>query len=248
MRKIVIDGEIVFFPDQKKLSSLKNDKSVFMFSTGARCLEYLIDNQGVIVSQKTLIPVCWSEENALKTVSQAAYYQCLVDLRRNIKDIGYNKTLISTVRGQGIRINPDIDIIIKMTSAMEKKNDVEPVMEENTRQNKITKKTTLLMIFIMIIITSIFYTYIKGRGRQIKSSMQDTYHTLIGYPQCYYFNDNNVDNKLITNFLQGKGFTCETKNLYYISHFSAAPRLTIFSCSDNQPLVCESLTFLGDFS
>lgn len=244
MKTFIIDEEIVFIPAEKKLSSLRNNKTVIMFSTGTRCLEYLLAKQGVVVSQKELIPVCWEGENSLKTVTQATYYQCLTDLRRNFKELGYSKPLISTVRGQGVKINADINI--NLTEEDEKSHP--ETRSETTKPpiRYIFKKSYKLWIAVMLVITiCIVALFIIIRNTPPENNMQENYHTVDGYPGCYFFNNENVSNDFAKDFLHKKNFNCEEGKNYYISYFSAAPRLTIFSCSNSEPLTCESFTFLG---
>lgn len=246
MNIFTIDSEVVFSPERKELSAVKHNKTVIIFGTGSRCLEYLIENKGVIVSQKELISVCWGDDSS-KTVSQAAYYQCLADLRRNLKEVGYRKTLIRTVRGKGVSIDANVSIEQKV-------HNIEyPIPQEKsiliTSSQFSTKKRSMrtnLIISIMILLICFLLLFFIIKDEQPKNSMQEDYLTIDSYPECYFFNKDNVNNKLITGFLQKKHFNCNEDKNYYISHFSVAPRLTVFSCSRATPLRCESFTFVDE--
>lgn len=249
MPRLTIDNEIVFSPEEKKLLSLRNGKSIIIFSTGARCLEYLIEKQGITVSPKELIPVGWVEEDAYKTVSQATYYQCLTDLRRNFKDLGYNVQLIKTVRGQGVRI--DTDTSITLTTDDDPVTHSEPLPPQSIPPAILPQGKKKGHLFIMAAISTIVFMaviYIIISNLKQKDSIEGDYHSVKGYPECYLFNKENTNNELVVQFLQKKNFTCEKSRKYYISHFSAAPRLTIFSCSATKPTTCESFTFLDNLS
>jgi len=118
MKIYVIDNEIVFFPEKRRLLSLKNSSSFSMHGTSARCLDLLLERQGKIVTQSELMIAGWGED-AIRTISHAAYYQCFVSLRRAFKELGYNKQLFATVRGQGIRFNSYIEITVKEESSLQ---------------------------------------------------------------------------------------------------------------------------------
>lgn len=249
MPRLTIDNEIVFSPEERKLLSLRNGKSITIFSTGSRCLEYLIEKQGIIVSPKELIPVGWMEEDAYKTVSQATYYQCLTDLRRNFKELGYNDQLIKTVRGQGVRIDTDTSITLTIDDDLITHSEL--LLPQSITPATLPQSKKNRYLFIMAAISAIVLMvgfYITINNMKHKDSIEGDYHTVNDYPKCFLFNKENIDNELVAQFLQKKNFTCEKSRKYYISHFSAAPRLTIFSCSATKPTTCESFTFLDNLS
>lgn len=248
MPGMIIDNEIVFFPEEKKLSSLRNGKSIIIFSTGARCLEHLIDKQGIIVSQKELISVGWVEDDAYKTVSQATYYQCLTDLRKNFKDLGYDKPLINTVRGQGVRINADIMMTSTADESAVTGAEQTPPFSQPARVSSAKKKSWLFMMFALAIAMLIASVYVATTRWQHKDSIDGEYQSIENYPSCYLFNKENTDNELIVKYLQKKNFNCQSARRYYISHSPTTPRLTVFSCSTTEPTTCESFTFLDSLS
>lgn len=248
MPGMIIDNEIVFFPAEKKLSSLRNGKSIIIFSTGARCLEHLIDKQGFIVSQKELISVGWVEDDAYKTVSQATYYQCLTDLRKNFKDLGYDKPLINTVRGQGVRIDADISIASTADESVVTGAEQAPPLSQPARVSSAKKKSRLFMMVALAIAMLIAIVYVATTRWQHKDSIEGDYHSIENYPACYLFNKENTDNELIVNYLQKKNLNCESGRKFYISHSPTTPRLTVFSCTTTEPMTCESFTFLDSLS
>lgn len=248
MPGMIIDNEIVFFPAEKKLSSLRNGKSIIIFSTGARCLEHLIDKQGIIVSQKELISAGWIEEDAYKTVSQATYYQCLTDLRKNFKDLGYDKPLINTVRGQGVRIDADISITSTADESAAVGSEQAPQVTQPVHVSPAKKNRRFFMVTALTIAILIAVVYVATSHWQHKDSIEGDYHSIENYPACYLFNKENTDNELIVKYLQKKNFNCENARKYYISHSPTTPRLTVFSCTTTEPMTCESFTFLDSLS
>lgn len=118
MKIYVIDNEIIFSPEKKALQSLKNSSSLSMHGTSARCLALLIERQGKIVTQSDLMIAGWGDD-AIRTISHAAYYQCFVSLRRAFKELGYDKKLFFTVRGQGIKFSTDVEITSREESSLQ---------------------------------------------------------------------------------------------------------------------------------
>lgn len=254
-RKITIDGEIVFFPEERKLCSVVNNLEVTVFSTGARCLEYLLDNNERTVSQKELTEIGWLGENSVQTVAQATYYQCLVDLRRCLKEIKYGQNLIVTIRGQGVRINPEANIVFELLTPGEQStkevSDLPLAEEKNTLKRNITLPYGRLGIALFSALTIVFfalYMLSTSEYKHSQSPMADNYHQAEGFPDCYYFNTNNIDNATTVSFLKKKGYECGKDQNFYISHFSVAPRLTFFSCSTTAPIKCEAVTYIEDIS
>lgn len=254
-RKITIDGEIVFFPEERKLRSTVNNLEVTVFSTGARCLEYLLDNNERTVSQKELTEIGWLGENSVQTVAQATYYQCLVDLRRCLKEIKYGQNLIVTIRGQGVRINPEANIVFELITPGERPakevSDLPLPEEKSTLKSSVTLSYGRLGIALFAALTVVFFAlYMLSTSEYMhsQSPMADNYRQAEGFPDCYYFNTNNIDSASTVSFLKKKGYTCGKNKNFYISHFSVAPRLTLFSCSTTAPIKCESVTYIEDIS
>lgn len=254
-RKITIDGEIVFFPEERKLRSTVNNLEVTVFSTGARCLEYLLDNNERTVSQKELTEIGWLGENSVQTVAQATYYQCLVDLRRCLKEIKYGQNLIVTIRGQGVRINPEANIVFELITPGERPakevSDLPLPEEKSTLKNSVTLSYSRLGIALFSALTVVFFAlYMLSTSEYMhsQSPMADNYRQVEGFPDCYYFNTNNIDSASTVSFLKKKGYACGKNKNFYISHFSVAPRLTLFSCSTTAPIKCESVTYIEDIS
>lgn len=109
MDKYIIDNEIVFSPQEKQLLSLKNSSTFTMHSASSSCLTLLLEKHGEVVTQPELMVAGWGT-NAMRTLSNAAYYQCFVNLRKVFRELGYQKEILTTVRGKGIRVNKYVRI------------------------------------------------------------------------------------------------------------------------------------------
>lgn len=95
----IIGNKIEFAPDSQKIRSLETGKTTKLHYTSCRCLELLIQEHGNIVSQHQLIEYGW-EERAMG-VSSAAYYQCLLNLRKALKSLGM-EDVIRTIPRKGV--------------------------------------------------------------------------------------------------------------------------------------------------
>lgn len=246
MKKIIIDNEILFLPEKKELISLHTNKTVSMYSTGARCLEYLIEKQGNTIPAKDLISAIWTEKDSLKTVTQAAYYQCLVDLRKKFKELKFDKKLIHTIRGHGVKFNTEIQVIIENIDNTSGDKANLSKLAYSTRPRKIKNKIFFCVASLVVIVTIIISCiFLINQSRQDRYSWAENYHLVEGFPECYFFNKKNVNNELAFSLMKSNKYSCDSDHLYFISHYDAAPRLTFFYCANILPLHCESVTILG---
>lgn len=261
MESYIIDNLIVFTPDEKVIFSLKNNKKCTINSTGARCLKLLLDQQGEIVRQSELMIAGWGDD-ALSKLSIPAYYQCFVNLRKSFRDIGYQKDLFTTFRGKGIMVNTyvlvkkeNLDCIIDVQqenvenciSHQPDKEDIltEPVETElfNKRNIPIKKVRTrpLVCIILFLIIGALVAIYLLNEERSVILS---GYTRIVNSPSCFYFNNKNKNNAFIAEYLNNKKYDCTKDIDYFISYFSAAPRLSIFICRKSKPFNCDSVTYI----
>lgn len=131
MGNYIIDNEVFFFYKEKKLCSRKNNTVVSVPGTSTRCLVLLLEKQGEIVTQTELMIAGWGDD-AIRHVSNAAYYQSFVILRRLFKELGYNRSPLITVRGRGIRFDKHVRV---------EKNEVNRLDEYFTEPHSIRKES-----------------------------------------------------------------------------------------------------------
>lgn len=109
MTKYLINKDIIFLPEEKILFSIKKNVKFNVHRTGAHCLELLLERQGQLVLQLDLMVAGWGED-AKRTVSNAAYYQALTNLRKILRELGCPDNALMTIRGRGVRLNAYIDV------------------------------------------------------------------------------------------------------------------------------------------
>lgn len=274
MKVYVIDNEIVFFPEKKRLQSLKNSSSLSMQGTSARCLDLLIERQGKIVTQSELMIAGWGED-AIRTISTAAYYQCFVSLRRAFKELGYNKQLFITVRGQGVRFSSYVEITSKeefflqedvettqseeqfadrqertknpdvvFISAEHVANPKSPMLQTSEHSNKGQPLHRLKSILLIIGLGFCVGYIIYYYFYNQPAFHIDGFISQSDAPSCFYFNQRNSNNNFIIHFMREKGYDCDNNKEYFISYFSISPRMTIFSCDKRSSFSCDSETYI----
>ncbi|MCW9445978.1 winged helix-turn-helix domain-containing protein [Klebsiella oxytoca] len=271
MNIFIIDNEIAFLPDERKLLCLKNMSEYTIHRASERCLTLLIERQGRVITHNELMVVGWGED-ALRTISTASYYQAFVNLRKAFKKLGYKNKLFVTIRGEGIRLNSYIDI---------RKEDVLPSNgqllptdttpedikserifynpDESNLGEKIQNKTISMIhsLFFNKIMTSNFRNLFILITLSLMLSMIVFFISfnneikIPGFiqdsqsPACFQFNKNNKSNKFSIDFLSKKGFSCDTQKKYYVSYFHTSPRLTVFICDNNHSSFnCEAETYI----
>ncbi|HBM3184819.1 TPA: hypothetical protein LVM22_001080 [Klebsiella oxytoca] len=260
MESYIIDGFIVFTPGERVIFSLKNNKKSTINSAGARCFKLLLEQQGEIVSQSELMIAGWGDD-ALSKLSIPAYYQCFVNLRKSFRDIGYKKDLFTTFRGKGIMVNTYVlvkkeilDCIIdnqqesveNCVSHQPDKEDVLTEPEETelcNKRNSPIKIKAIACILLFLIIGVLVAIHLPNEGRSVSLS---GYTRTVDSPSCFYFNNKNKNNAFITEYLINNKYNCTKDKNYFISYFSAAPRLSIFICGKSKPFNCDSVTYILD--
>ncbi len=110
MIKYIMNDDVVFFPEKKKVISKKSGVEFTLFKSSAQCLELLLERQGQIVPHPELMVAGWGE-NAKRTVSNPAYYQSFVNLRNVLRKLGLPNNTLVTVRGKGVRFNVYVSVV-----------------------------------------------------------------------------------------------------------------------------------------
>lgn len=104
----VIDNKVKFCPSEASLEDSEGGSRQTLFRTASRCLEALIENQGNIVSQRTLMEIAWTDHGL--NVNANTFYQNILSLRKSFNDLLPGKEVIVTVRRRGLVIPEKINI------------------------------------------------------------------------------------------------------------------------------------------
>lgn len=104
----ILERAILFSPRDNTLTCIQSDQVVTLYISASRCLLHLIEHQGEILNQQTLMNIGW-EQHGL-TVSPNAYYQNISNIRRSLAAVYADKEIITTIKRSGLMISPDIFI------------------------------------------------------------------------------------------------------------------------------------------
>lgn len=99
-----IDNIIEFRPNSLSIINLKKPEvSVTLPAPASRCLQYLIEHSPNIVTQEELITHVWGGEGML--IPKNTLYQNISIIRREIRRVGCDKKIITTVSRKGFVIS-----------------------------------------------------------------------------------------------------------------------------------------------
>lgn len=103
------------------------------------------------------------------------------------------------------------------------------------------KQWKFIVIFAGIVVLSVCLWFFLQYQKPLRLS---GYVRVADTPSCFYFNVKNKDNVFAVDYLVKKRYRCTTDEKYFISYFSASPRLTVFICGKANPLNCDSVTYV----
>lgn len=106
----IINKNIEFWPENKRLISLKNPAlSVTLTAPASHCLVLLLEASPELVSQQTFFKKVWEDEGIL--VPANTLYQNISIVRRGLRDVGEtDNSLVVTVPRKGFHINANVNI------------------------------------------------------------------------------------------------------------------------------------------
>lgn len=252
----LIDNEIIFIPSGKSITSKTNNLTQTLHAPAVRCLQLLIENK-TTVPQSMLYKAGWGED-ALKKVSTATYYQCFVNLRKQLREIGYHNELLITVPKEGIRINEAIEITAFASSpdpqqvinadrdVSDNAGDVSANAGrdvDNTRRRTLTGVLTLVGMASLVFVI-IFMFVMSDRNPNLITLGSLDYQRYDSLPECVFVhsvNNSGVDIENLKKFTLARNILCPPSGKVFIHQ--GRIRTTVFKC--NQKMNCYSLTYVN---
>ncbi|WP_174508485.1 winged helix-turn-helix domain-containing protein [Klebsiella oxytoca] len=249
VKQYLIDDQIIFSPAEQKLLSVASGKGKVMHGNVSRCLELLIMHQGTVIPQNELVLYGWGKDVSA-SVTTAAYYQCFVNLRKNLKELDYTHELVVTLRKVGVKIDSGVNISLleqedesprDISDEDRTHDDLLCVSNPVARKEKapVSKVKAFVMASFATVLAVLIYLVTLTPAEGIEGFVQ-----IKNYPACYHYNIKNVDNTTPTQFMIEQKNTCDGERNYYISYFSTSPRLSYFSCGKESSSFCESVTHI----
>lgn len=111
LNNIIINGSLIFDVNESKLIPLNQEgENIILNTPTARCLQLLVERQGMVVSREDFIEQVWGTKGIV--VSQNTFYQNISLLRKSLKKAGLSKDLIVTVRRKGFTLSREAVITL----------------------------------------------------------------------------------------------------------------------------------------
>ena len=107
----IINTHFYFDSELCSLYNQSNGKSVKLFTTSANCLALLLENKGILVEKKHIFENVWYRYNLM--VTDNAYYQCILNLRRQIAKVGLDAELIKTIPRKGLLLSSSVTVYMQ---------------------------------------------------------------------------------------------------------------------------------------
>lgn len=239
----LIDNEVIFLPSEKTIKSKKSNQTQTLHAPAARCLQLLIERK-TTVPQASLYKAGWGED-ALKKVSTATYYQCFVNLRKQLREIDYSGELLITVPKEGMKINDAIEITT-FTPLPEKRAVTK--IEKHTSVFK-GMRVNRLLITVLILVCSgclLFFSMFISSDREeyFRTLGGESYQRYQELPECIYVRSvqhSGVDVPRINQLIHANNLSCKAMEKIFIHQGKV--RTTVFRCPEN--MACNSITYMN---
>lgn len=177
----LINDDIEFDELSGTLYSLTLKEERKILAPSSRLLKHLIDNQGEVISQKELFKIGWMDKE--KFVTNNAFYQNILLIRKAFKELGCNYDAITTVPRKGYMLNENINYKMialdpvdfggenkDIASFTKEKNDI-----IKNKKGKIKAKKIYLFLFLFVILFFflyfVFYTISNKKNQLYKYGM-----------------------------------------------------------------------------
>jgi len=237
----LINNVLSFSPDDNSLKNIHENKSASLHTPASNCLLALIERQGEIIRQEALYKIGWGEIKG-PTTSPSAYYQCFVNLRKQLKAIGYEDELVITVPKEGMKLNPGAKITVVEVSAEQETSSLSPcsgsrIITSWLKNNKLL--TTFIIGFCVVLVKLVFislhrHEYVSQRFRPINA-----------LPACLLLKkDADISTEEAVDIIHSYKIMCSSDKPVYVSVIPG--KLTGIQC-DKELKHCTSFTEISHY-
>lgn len=240
----LINNVLSFSPDNKLLKNIEENKSASLHTPASNCLQALIERQGEIIRQEALYKIGWGEIKGPST-SPSAYYQCFVNLRKQLKTIGYEDELVITVPKEGMKLNPGAKVTVLEVNTEQETSSLS-TLSISSRSRVITSwlktnkmLTTFIIGFCVVLVKLVFISfhrqeYVSQRFRPLKE-----------LPSCLLLKkDIDISNQEAVSIIHSYHIICSNDQPIYVS--VAHGKLTGIQC-DKELKRCTSFTEISHY-
>ncbi|MGU3413104.1 transcriptional regulator [Enterobacteriaceae bacterium C34A] len=233
----LIDDLLSFSPDDKLLKNIKMNKNANLHAPASQCLLALIERQGEVISQEELYNIGWGEMKGPVT-SPSAYYQCFVNLRKQLKAINYEDELVITVPKEGMKLNPTAKVV-----AMPVVTKVQAVstLSAKARHLGITCwLKTNRMFTTLVVMACVALVVLASVSFHQKVYVNERFSNVRGLPECVFLRKtDNVSLQDAIDSIRSHKITCSSDRPVYVS--VSFGRVTSIAC-DRELKKCRSVT------
>lgn len=267
----IINKNIEFWPETKRLISLKNPAlSVTLTAPASHCLVLLLEASPELVSQQTFFKKVWEDEGIL--VPANTLYQNISIVRRGLRDAGEtDNSIVVTVPRKGFHINASVnvekrekipldsesyaDIAITMQdSVAEKEATTQSVAVVQTADKKnIRSKAVTLLIMALSLLAGFFSLHYLWHFNDEKSFFRN--YTLVESDRgCHFYtmDDNHANTDKFNSYkslIFKSGLDCKKYPFVYFSMSQMYPSFIAFICrksyTEKNSAGCVTLSFRG---
>lgn len=267
----IINKNIEFWPENKRLISLKNPAlSITLTAPASHCLVLLLEASPELVSQQTFFKKVWEDEGIL--VPANTLYQNISIVRRGLRDVGEtDNSLVVTVPRKGFHINANVNIekrekisldsvgsadasLAVQDSVAGKKATTESVATVHTadKKNARSKAVTLLIMALSLLagFFSLHYLWHFNDEKPFFSS-----YTLVESDRgCHFYtiDDNHASIDKFNSYkslIFKSGLDCKKYPFVYFSMSQMTPGFIVFICRKSYTAKasagCVTLSFRG---
>lgn len=246
----LIDNILEFYPAEKLLLNSLTQQHVLLHSTATQCLLLLIQKHNELVTQEQLLRFAWGDKH--REVTHNAFYQCILNLRKNFVKLGIEKNIVTTIARKGLIINNDV-IIDNITTSSHynlilkgingNSSDIDDVLpsemlkmlpgKEKSNYNNAYKTCSILLVTTFIIL------FILGSRPDTRTihSMPD--YTTLNAPdkKCnYYLNSDYINNysnqeSKVGRFIKNNPDLCSNNKHIYITTYENLKSMSALICN-----------------
>jgi DNA-binding winged helix-turn-helix (wHTH) protein len=235
----LIEGCVEFRPEENLLSSHVNGEKITLFVAASRCLQLLLNQRGMLVTQQALFDAGW--QNYGVPVTNNTFYQNILTIRKAFKLAGCDKALIKTVPRQGLTIPAAIHVEIIAVSIVNSEPINESVKPEepllvnmSATNNSFLEKIGIfysrwaIVTYLAVFFSLLFFVCNKGT---LDSSYFDNYRYVGEIEGCsVYAFSSKSSIEIYTDFLKEHRFYCKQKKIVYFATYRFVQRASIIRC------------------
>lgn len=248
----IINCNVEFWPDEQKLFSRNENKTVILYYPASCMLRALINNKNAIVSQAELIKCAWGSD----AVTHNRLYQSILNLRKALLDIGLPKDTIKTIPRNGLSLSSSI-IVESITkqhnttlvaqSVYHNIDNITHSVQRKKKGGRPLKKALYRLImpaFFLLFSLTLFAIALQYNANTKKKYFNGYYKTL-EVNECTYYSLKNEKEKYL-NLIASYKISCPQGSNVYLQYYDNIKKFSAIVCNEIHNKDCVSTTYIGD--